>query len=92
MRPGLILMGAVALVIAGCSQTTAIRILDSIAGYSCIVSERVAGAEPCPEPEIAIPAPLFCKETIAGIECYSDERPFGLQPGWLRAGPPEIGG
>jgi hypothetical protein len=88
----MMVMGAVALVVGGCSQKTAIRILDNIAGYGCIVTERVAGAEPCPEPVIPVAAPLFCKETLAGIECYSDERPFGLQPGWLRAGPPEIEG
>jgi hypothetical protein len=64
--------------------------LDSLAGHCCIVSEWVAGAEPCPELVILIAALLFCKETLAGIECYSDERPFGLQPSWLRVGPSEI--
>ena len=83
--------GAVALALSGCSQPTLNRIFDSIAGYSCIAAERLPGAEPCSEP-VVTPEPLFCRQTLAGVECYAEENPFDLKPGWLRAAPPDIGG
>jgi hypothetical protein len=92
MRAGLIAMAGAALIVAGCSQQAAIRIFDTIAGYSCIVSERVIGAEPCPVDVPPTAAPLFCHQTIAGVECYAEDDPFRIEPGWERAGAPDIGG
>lgn len=95
MRPLTILAAAavVGLVLGGCSQQGMVRIFDTIAEYSCIASDRLPNAEPCPEPAKAPPgAPVFCYQTLAGAECYAEENPFDLKPGWLRSPPPDIGG
>ena len=96
MRPAAIAAAAAAaaaLVLSGCSQKTMIRVFDRIAEYSCIAADRLPGAEPCPEPAKAAPAEaVFCYQTLAGAECYAEENPFGLEPGWLRSAPPDIGG
>ena len=34
--------------------------------------------------------PLYCKQTLGTIDCYPVEEPFGIQPGYRTAGPPEI--
>ncbi len=92
-RPILAAIAVAALVLAGCGKQDLIRVLDTVAEYNCIVSDRLPGAEPCPEPVKAEPgAPVFCYHTIAGTECYAEENPFGLKPGWLRSPPPDIGG
>ena len=57
----------------------------------CFAVERL-GAVPCQEPAIPATDPLFCFQTLAGVDCYAEEDPFVPEPGLRRAAPPDIGG
>lgn len=86
-----VLLAGAALAVSGCTEFSRDRLITQIEALSCRIAENVEGAEKCPVPDPPAEAPpLFCYQTLAGVECYADRVAFGPEPAWVRAAPPDI--
>ncbi|MDA0654650.1 MAG: hypothetical protein O3C09_04560 [Proteobacteria bacterium] len=87
----LMLFAAAAIALSGCTEFSRDRLFTQLEEFSCYIAGNVEGAEPCPVPEPRPEQPpLYCYQTLAGVECYAERVTFGPEPVWVRAAPPDI--
>ena len=87
--PAAAVLAAALLVLGGCSEAGTARITARLEALDSRLLAVLPGGVPCEEP-LPVRDPLYCFQTLAGIECYAEENPFGLEPGWRRSAPPDI--
>ena len=94
MHKALIALALAPVLLAACTPAALDLISARMEIVNCYVGDALIGADPCAEEPTSPPppeSPLYCYQTLAGVECYADRVTFGPEPAWIRAAPPDVG-